>query len=271
MGVNPKETTMAGRLDGKVAIVTGGNSGIGEATAHTFAREGARVAIMARREAEGAAVQNAIRDDGGDATFIRCDVSDRQQVDAAVLATMDAYGRIDVLFNNAGGGGPGNFPNEEDDVWARVLNVNLTGTFYMCRAVWPHMIAGGGGSIVNMSSVAAQRGFSKKMYDLVGRGPSASYYAAKAGVDAFTRYAAGMGGQHNIRVNGVRPGQIITPAVDTGGGHHSLEAMFDFIQILDGKGYPEDVANAVLFLVSDDARFITGEIVNVDGGMPGKL
>ena len=181
MGMNPKETTMAGRLEGKVAIVTGGNSGIGEATAHTFAREGARVAIMARREAEGTAVQSAIRDSGGEATFIRCDVSNRQQVDAAVQATVDAYGRIDTLFNNAGGGGPGNFPDEEDEVWARVLNVNLTGTFYMCRAVWPHMIAGGGGCIVNMSSVAAQRGFSKKMYDLVGRGPSASYYARQGG------------------------------------------------------------------------------------------
>ena len=262
---------MPGKLADQVAIVTGGNSGIGEATVHLFAREGAKVAILARRENEGHAVETAVRDNGGEAMFISCDVSDRRQVDAAVQSVIDAYGRIDVVFNNAGGGGPGNFPNEEDDVWNRVLTVNLTGTFYMCRAVWPHMIAGGGGRIVNMSSVAAQRGFSKKMYDLVGRGPSASYYAAKAGVDALTRYVAGMGGQHNIRVNGVRPGQIITPAVDTGGGHHSLEAMFDFIQILDRKGYPEDVANTVLFLVSDEARFITGEIINVDGGMPGKL
>ncbi len=262
---------MAGRLADRVAIVTGGNSGIGEATARLFAAEGASVAILARREEQGKAVEASIKEAGGEAVFIACDVSDRQQVDSAAAAVAERYGRIDTLFNNAGGGGPGNFPDEEDDVWNRVLTVNLTGTFYMCRAVWPHMIEAGGGQIVNMSSVAAQRGFSKRMYDLVGRGPSASYYAAKAGVDAFTRYAAGMGGQHNIRVNGVRPGQIITPAVDTGGGHHSLEAMFDFIQILDGKGYPEDVAQAVLFLVSDEAKFITGEIVNVDGGMPGKL
>ena len=261
---------MPGKLTDQVAIVTGGNSGIGEATVHLFAKEGAKVAILARRENEGHAVEAAVRDAGGEAVFISCDVSDRQRVDSAVQTVVDTWGRIDVLFNNAGGGGPGNFPNEEDDVWDRVLTVNLTGTFYMCRAVWPHMIEGGG-RIVNMSSVAAQRGFSKKMYDLVGRGPSASYYAAKAGVDALTRYVAGMGGQHNIRVNGVRPGQIITSAVDTGGGHHSLEAMFDFIQILDTKGYPEDVANTVLFLVSDDARFLTGEIINVDGGMPGKL
>ncbi len=262
---------MSGKLASQTAIVTGGNSGIGEAAVHRFAEEGAKVAILARREKEGQTVRQAVEDRGGEAIFISCDVSDRQQVDSAVQTVADRWGRIDVLFNNAGGGGPGNFPNEEDDVWKRVLDVNLTGTFYMSRAVWPHMIAGGGGKIVNMSSVAAQRGFSKKMYDLVGRGPSASYYAAKAGVDAFTRYAASMGGQHNIRVNGVRPGQIITPAVDTGGGHHSLEAMFDFIQILNGRGRPEDVANTVLFLVSDEARFLTGEIINVDGGMPGKL
>lgn len=262
---------MADRLADQVAIVTGGNSGIGEGTARLFAKEGAKVALLARREEEGYAVEQSIRDGGGEALFVRCDVSDREQVDAAVQKVVDEYGRIDVLFNNAGGGDRGNFPNEEDDGWNRVISVNLTGTFYMCRAVWPHMIAGGGGKIVNMSSVAAVRGFSKKMYDLVGRYPSASYYAAKAGVDAFTRYAASMGGQHNIRVNCVRPGQIITPLTDVGGGHHSLEAMFDFIQILDGAGYPEDVANLVLFLVSEESRFITGEIVNVDGGMPGKL
>lgn len=262
---------MPDRLSDQVAIVTGGNSGIGEGTARLFAREGAKVALLARREKEGHAVEQSIRDDGGEALFVRCDVSDRQQVDAAVQRVVDEYGRIDVLFNNAGGGDRGNFPNEEDDGWNRVISVNLTGTFYMCRAVWPHMIAGGGGRIVNMSSVAAVRGFSKKMYDLVGRYPSASYYAAKAGVDAFTRYAASMGGQHNIRVNCVRPGQIITPLTDVGGGHHSLEAMFDAIQILDGVGYPEDVANLALFLVSEESKFITGEIVNVDGGMPGKL
>ena len=262
---------MPGKLADQVAIVTGGNSGIGEGTVHLFVQEGAKVAIVARREAEGRAVEQAVKDKGGEALFISCDVSDREQVDSTVQTVFDTYGRIDILFNNAGGGDRGNFPDESDDGWNRVLAVNLTGTFFMSRAVWPHMIDGGGGKVVNMSSVAAQRGFSKKMYDLVGRGPSASYYAAKAGVDAFTRYAAGMGGQHNIRVNCVRPGQIITPLTDTGGGNHSLKAMFDFIQILDGKGYPEDVANAVLFLVSDDAKFITGEFINIDGGMPGKL
>ena len=262
---------MPGKLENQVAIVTGGNSGIGKATALLFASEGAKVGLMARREKEGIDVENAIKSDGGEALFVSCDVGNRQQVDDAVGKIVSAYGGLDILFNNAGGGDRGNFPDETDEGWERVISVNLTGTFYMSRAVWPHMVKGGGGRIVNNSSVAAQRGFSKKMYDLVGRGPSASYYAAKAGVDAFTRYAAGMGGQHNIRVNGVRPGQIITPLTDVGGGHHSFEAMFDMIQILDGPGYAEDVANVVLFLVTDESRFITGEIINVDGGMPGKL
>ncbi len=262
---------MPGKLTDQIAIVTGGNSGIGEATVHAFAREGAKVAIFARRENEGRAVEAAVRDSGGEAKFIPCDVSDRQQVDAAVQSVVDAHGGVDVLVNNAGGGGPGNFPDEEDDVWNRVLAVNLSGTFYMSRAVWPHMIDGGGGRIVNVSSVAAQRGFSKKMFDLIGFGPSASYYAAKAGVDAFTRYAASAGGQHNIRVNGIRPGQIITPATNTGDGNHRLGAIFDFVQILETKGYPQDIAETALFLVSDDAKFITGEIVNVDGGIPAKL
>lgn len=262
---------MTGKLAHQVAIVTGGNSGIGKATAHLFASEGATVALLARREKEGHEVEEEIKSKGGEALFIRCDVSEREQVEAATQKVMSSFERVDVLFNNAGGGDVRNFPEESDEGWDRVLSVNLTGTFYMCKAVWPHMVAGGGGRIVNMSSVAAQRGFSKSMYDLVGRGPSASYYAAKAGVDAFTRYVAGMGGQHNIRVNGVRPGQIITPATDVGEGQHSFKAMFDMIQILDGPGYPEDVARAVLFLVTDDSRFITGEIINIDGGLPGKL
>ena len=266
-----KEILMGNKLDGDVAIVTGGNSGIGEATAHLFAKEGAKVAILARREKEGKEVESAIKASGGEATFFQCDVAERGQVDEVVENVVSTYGKISVLFNNAGGGDKGNFPDETDEGWDRVIAVNLNGTFYVCRAAWSHLIESGNGRIVNMSSLAAQRGFSKNMYDLVGRGPSSSYYAAKAGVDAFTRYAAGMGGQHNIRVNGVRPGQIITPLTDVGGGNHSLKAAFDFIQILEGSGYPDDVANTVLFLVSNDSRFITGEIINVDGGMPGKL
>ncbi len=262
---------MAGRLENRVAIVTGGNSGIGATTAKTFAREGAKVALMARREKEGLEVQEAIRADGGEATFIACDVSDSAAVNQAVAQTVSTYGAVNVVFNNAGGGAGENFPDESDEVWDRIIRVNLTGTFYMSRAVWPHLIAAGGGAIVNMSSLAATAGFSEKMQKLAGGLPSSSYYAAKSGVDAFTRYAASIGGRDNIRVNCVRPGQVITPGATNPAGDHWFKAMFEEIQILEGPGQPEDVANVVLFLASDEARFLTGEIINVDGGMPRKL
>ena len=267
---------MPERLQGKVAIITGGNSGIGEATGRLFAQEGAKVVLMARREAPGQAVAAAIRDAGGEAVFVACDVGEDASVRAAVAAAAEAYGRVDLLFNNAGGGGGSRFPDEPDAEWHRVINTNLTGTFYVSRAVWPHLVAAGGGAVVNMSSLAAQRGFSSRMQDEFGT-TSASYYAAKAGVDALTRYMAGTGGRHNIRVNCVRPGQILTPGAtrgttaDADGGHHVFERMFDFAQIVQGPGYPVDVANLVLFLCSEESRFVNGEIINVDGGVAAKI
>ena len=260
---------MSGKLEGKIAIVTGGNSGIGEATAHLFAKEGAMVAILARSEDQGLKVQEAIQREGGEADFIRCDVMDRKVVDSAVEETISKYGTVNILCNNAGIDGGQNFPNEDDESWDTVIRVNLSGTFYMSRAVWPHMLEAGGGAIVNMSSIAAVSGFSKNMYDLTGRVASSSYFVSKAGIEAFTRYTASMGGQHNIRVNCVRPGQIITPRATSGGAHRAFKPKFDMI--LDGPGYPEDVANLVLFLACDDSRFITGEIINIDGGRAGKL
>lgn len=266
-----KEETMSGKLEGKVAIVTGGNSGIGEATAYLFAKEGARVALMARRVEQGLKVQEAIKSKGGEAKFIRCDVSDSKAVDSAVKEAVSKYGTVDILFNNAGVAVPENFPNEEDEGWNWVIGINLSGTFYMSRAVWPHMIQAGGGAIVNNSSLAAVAGFSKKMYDISGVTPPSSYFATKAGIEAFTRYIAGMGGQHNIRVNCIRAGQILTPFATGGGPHHVSKPIFDMTQILEGPGYPEDVANLVLFLVSDESRFITGDIINIDGGCAWKL
>ncbi len=267
---------MPNRLEGKVAVITGGNSGIGETTGHLFAREGAKVVLLARREEEGQAVAAAIKGAGGEAVFISCDVGNDESVRAAVAEAAAAFGSIHLLFNNAGGGGGSQFPNEPDSEWHRVINTNLTGTFYVSRAVWPHLVAAGGGAVVNMSSLAAQRGFSSRMQDEFGT-TSASYYAAKAGVDALTRYMAGCGGRHNIRVNCVRPGQILTPGAtrgtsrDADGGHHVFEKMFDFAQIVQGPGYPIDVANLVLFLSCDESRFVNGEIINVDGGVAAKI
>ena len=276
MYINQGVTKMANRLDGKVALITGGNSGIGEGTAQLFAQEGAKVILMARREQEGVAVEASIKSTGGDAKFIECDVSDENAVNAAVIEAVRTFGTINILFNNAGHGASGNFPDESAEDFQRVINVNLNGTFYMSRAVWPHLIEAGGGAVVNMSSLAAQRGASPRMVDEFGS-TSSSYWAAKAGVDALTRYMAGVGGRSGIRVNGVRPGQIMTPQATRGtikdpdGGHHAFEKMFDLMQITPGPGYPEDVANLVLFLVSNESRFITGEIINVDGGVAAKL
>ena len=232
---------------------------------------------MARREEQGQAVAASIRDAGGEATFIACDVGRR---------------RIRAQRGRSGGGGSrrhrravqqrrrrgsgSQFPDEPNSEWHRVVNTNLTGTFYVSRAVWPHLVAAGGGAVVHMSSLAAQRGFSSRMQDEFGT-TSASYYAAKAGVDALTRYMAGVGGRHNIRVNCVRPGQILTPGAtrgtvtDADGGHHVFEKMFEFAQIVQGPGYPEDVANLVLFLACDESRFVNGEIINVDGGVAAKI
>jgi NAD(P)-dependent dehydrogenase (short-subunit alcohol dehydrogenase family) len=262
---------MPGRLQGKVAIITGGNSGIGEATAHRFAQEGARVALLARREPEGQAVQHTIRNAGGEAVFIPCDVSDRISVEAAVATTIDQYGSLHVLFNNAGGGARDLFPEESDEVWERVLRVNLTGTFLMSRAVWPHLIAAGGGAIINMSSLAAVAGVSDAVRAMTQVIPSASYFASKAGIEAFTRYTAGLGASHNIRVNCVRPGQILTPRLTAADGEHVFARLFDVVQLLKGEGRADDVANTVLFLASEEARFITAEVINIDGGSAAKL
>lgn len=263
---------MANKLEGKIAVVTGGNSGIGAETAQLFARQGAKVAVLARRQEEGEKIEAAIRAEAGDATFIQCDVADSTRVNAAIEQVIETYGVINILFNNAGFGSGQVFPEESDDSWEAILQVNMTGTFYVTRAVWPHLLKAGGGVVVNMSSVAAQRGFSRKMRDVAGTA-SMSYYAAKAGVDAMTRYLAGMGGEHNIRVNCVRPGQIITPGATRGGTlkHHVFKDAFDNFQILEGPGYAVDVANTILFLACDDSRFITGEIINIDGGIAAKL
>ena len=197
-------------------------------------------------------------------------------IDKTINLTLKSFNKIDILFNNAGGGSPGKFPTETTEQWNHVININLNGTFYVSRAVWPYLVAGGAGNVVNMSSLAAQRGFSPRMAEEFGTAAS-SYYAAKAGIDALTRYMAGVGGKHNIRVNCVRPGQIMTPGATRGtindpdGGHHVFERMFDFAQIIPGPGLADDVANLVLFLVSDESRFITSEIINIDGGVAAKI
>ena len=226
---------MANRLEGKVAIVTGGNSGIGEATGKVLAGEGAKVALLARRQDKGQAVQAEIRDAGGDATFITCDVSDHASVEAAVAQAVDTYGGVQILVNNAGGGALGGRAGEpmrleSNATWDRVISVNLTGPFYMTRAVWPHMVEAGGGVITNISSGAAGAGFTTKLLEIGGGFDVSSYYASKAGLEGFTRVTASMGGPDNIRVNAIRPQLIVDKQ-----GRHWLEGLRALLQVLDGQ------------------------------------
>ena len=265
---------MANRLEGKVAIVTGGNSGIGEATGKVLAGEGTKVALLARRLDKGQAVESEIRGAGGDATFITCDVSDPESVQAAVAQTVETYGGVHILVNNAGGGGPGGKAGEphrleSNETWDRVIVVNLTGPFYMTRAVWPHMVAGGGGVITNISSGAATMGFTTKILEIgseSGGFDVSSYYASKAGLEGLTRITASMGGPENIRVNTIRPQLIVDKQ-----GRHWLEGLRELLQIQDGQLQGVDIANSVLFLSSEDARYINGVTLEVGGGFVSKL
>ncbi|MEM1369369.1 MAG: SDR family NAD(P)-dependent oxidoreductase [Cyanobacteria bacterium P01_H01_bin.15] len=258
-------------MNGKVAIVTGGNDGIGAVVAHCFAKEGAKVAILARNEEKGQRVAQSIRNENGEAKFIECDVTQPGSIKDAIAQVVEVFGGLNVLCNNAGVANINMFPNESLGDWEQVLKVNLTGTFLVTQAVWPHLIASGGGAVVSISSMAAVNGFNENTLGLSNMNVSASYYASKAGIEGFTRYAASIGSSHNIRVNCVRPGQILTPSVTGPDGRHLLANTLEPPQMIKGPGKPEDVANAVLFLSTEDSRFITATILNLDGGSSAKV
>lgn len=263
---------MAGTLTGKVAIVTGGNSGIGEATVQRLAREGARVAILARREAEGAAVAQSVQQAGGEAAFVSCDVMERAAIESAVAAVVERFGAVHILFNNAGGARGHGLTSPGDEAWDWTLRLNLTSAYIMTQVCWPHLTAAGGASVVNMSSTAAVVGASEAQQGLVAGLPPPGYWAAKAGIEALTRYTATIGAPHNVRANALRPGQIITPLTTRATpGHHSLESLYQHVQLTAGPGYPEDVANLVYFLASNESRFINGQVIDIDGGTAAKL
>lgn len=246
------------RLEGKVAVVTGGNAGIGEAIAKRFADEGASVVITGRRQQELDHVVNAIRLHKGTVLGVAGSVTDESHVQDVVRRTLDSFRRIDVLVNNAGIGAFGKRLHETDDAtWASVIDVNVTGVFRMTRAVIPQMMKQGGGVIVNVSSVAS----------LVGLSGLTSYTASKGALDAFTRAVAVEYAQEGIRCNVVNPGLIDTPMAA------SLMANPDMLQSILGQyairrpGKPEEVANLILYLASDDSTWVTGTTFPIDGGM----
>ena len=244
------------RLRHKVALVTGGGSGMGRASCRLFAAEGARVAVVDRVVEAGEETVALIRDAGGEATFVAADVADAAAVEAMVTTTVATYGRLDVLFNNAGVEGPSvNLLDYGEDDWDRVIAVNLTAVYRAMRAAIPRMLDQGGGVILSTASVAG----------LVGLARSSAYSAAKAGVIGLTRTVALEYGPRGIRANCICPGFIATPMLDRVLGDRD-EAVLHRLSPLRRVGTPDDIAAAALFLASDESSYVTGVPFVVDGG-----
>jgi NAD(P)-dependent dehydrogenase (short-subunit alcohol dehydrogenase family) len=250
---------MSGTFTGKVALITGGNAGIGRATALAFAREGARVAIAARRSAEGEATVAHIKDAGGDAVFIPTDVSQADEVAALLRRLIEIYGRLDYACNNAGIAGT-LAPTADQTVadWDRVITTNLRGTWLCMKYEVPHMLHQGQGVIVNIASelglVAADWGMSP-------------YIASKHGIVGLTKAAALEYAKRGIRVNAVCPFNVRTAMIELAtGGTPEGEAALAQLHPLGRLGTPEDVAEAVVWLCSERASFVTGVALPVDGG-----
>jgi len=246
------------RLEGKVAVITGGNAGIGEAVAKRFALEGASVVVTGRRQQELDRVVKIVRQSNGKALAITGSVTDEMHAQDVVRKAIDSFGRIDVLVNNAGIGDFGKRLHEIDDAtWNSVFDINLTGVFRITRAIVPQMLKQGCGSIVNISSVAS----------LVGIPGLSAYAASKGGLDALTRAVAIDYAKDGIRCNVVNPALIDTPMAA------SLMANPEMLQSLLAQyairraGTPEEVAGMVLYLASDEAIWVTGGTFTIDGGM----
>jgi NAD(P)-dependent dehydrogenase (short-subunit alcohol dehydrogenase family) len=241
-------------LQGKVALITGGGRGIGRAAALLFAHEGAKVVIAEIARADGAATAKAIQDGGGTARFVATDVTVPAQVEAAVRAALDAFGGLHVLYNNAGGATSkdGKVTEMDLDEFWRTIGVDLFGTFLGCRFAIPAMVEGGGGSIINTTSIRA----------MIGTAGADAYTSAKGGVRALTQALALQWAAHNIRVNAIAPGVILSERVK------ALLREDDpiFKKSLLGPSDPEDVARMALYLASDDSRRVTGAILPMDSG-----
>ena len=251
-------------LDDKVAIVTGGASGIGRATALLFAQEGARVAIFDRDATGGQQTAEEIQANGSTAIFVQNDVSLAQDVEAAVKRTVQEFGRLDVIFNGAGLSGRkwGDGPTAEctEEAWDRVLAINLKSVFLGCKYAILEMLKVGGGAIVNLSSVLGLVGGDADF-------ATHAYAASKGGIISLTRSIAAYYAPQRVRANVICPGLIATPMSYRAQSSEAIRARLSDLQPLTSDfGQPIDVAQAALYLASDQSKFVTGTVLTVDGG-----
>ena len=244
------------RLKDKVVIITGGVGGIGSATVRRFAVEGAKLVIVDVNENEGEALASELKDDGYAATFISLDVTNEQQWIRAVDATIEKYGQLDILVNNAGIFRMETVDETDLELWNRIQEVNATGVFLGIKHGAAAMRRSGGGAIVNISSGAG----------IVGSATGAAYHASKGAVRLLTKAAAIQYAADGIRVNSVHPGVTNTPMIRELMADETAGAGFLAGTPMGRLGRPEEIANAILFLASDEASFITGAELVVDGG-----
>ena len=252
------------RFDNQVAVVTGAAKGIGWGIATVFAKQGAKVVVVDWDADAGERTAAEIRHEGGDAIFVKCDVSNEEQVKAMIQAALDKYGRLDVLVNNAGIGVYKSVLDATSEDWDRALAVNLKGQFLCSKYAIPHMQKQGKGAIVNISSV----------HSFATVNGVAPYAASKGGVTALTRNMAIDYGP-TIRVNSIAPGWVLTPLIqgifDSYPDPAEQQRQVEQRQVMKRIGRPEDIGYAAAFLASDEASFITGTQLFVDGGLTAQL
>ncbi len=253
------------KLEGKSAIITGGGTGIGKATALLFAREGADVLITGRREEKLREVADEHNSGGGAIEILSADVTSDADCKKTVDTAIEKFGKVDVLFNNAGILFPGATHETSDEVWDKTFDINVKGTFRMSRAVLPHMLENGYGSIINNSSVVGLKAYPGLV----------AYVASKGAVSQFTRAMALEYADKGIRVNMINPGVIVTPMVTENYMDHAedkdqVEQYMKSLHPMGRLGESDEVAHAVLFLAEDNVGFITGSAISVDGGWVAK-
>ncbi len=247
-------------MEGKVAIVTGGAHGMGAVEAKLFAREGAKVVIADIREEDGRQVESEIAEAGGEAVFVELNVADEAAWESAVQQAVDRFGKLDILVNNAGIGGSGELDHSSTDAWDRLMNINAKGVFLGMKYAIREMQKTGGGAIVNISSISGFVG-----QETVHPG----YNASKGAVRLITKAAAVQHAKEGIRVNSVHPGIMPPMLTSLQRGDARRERMVNDVP-MQREGQPIEVANAVLFLASDEASYITGTELIVDGGFTAK-